>query len=63
VITKSLPGQNCMNRARPVQTADHKSFSRSSRHEGSAATASACVKVEGLGFRDNDRFNLARLTP
>ena len=24
MTTKSLPGQNCMNRARPVQTAHHK---------------------------------------
>jgi hypothetical protein len=27
VTTKSLPGQNCMNRARPVQTAHHKGSS------------------------------------
>ena len=24
MTTKTLPGQNCMNRARPVQTAHHK---------------------------------------
>ena len=26
MTTKGLPGQNCMNRARPVQTAHHKSY-------------------------------------
>ena len=28
VTTKGLPGQNCMNRARPVQTAHHKTSHR-----------------------------------
>ena len=51
MTTKSLPGQHCLNRARPVQTAHHKNKRESPLNRFDCFELSPCY---GLGFRGWD---------